>query len=452
MSLDASILLTATLAALACTVPGVWLVLRRQSMLGDALSHTVLPGIVIAFLAITAAAGAGWISPGQAATIERLALLAGAVAAGVGTAWLTEWLSARGVEGNAALGVVFTSLFALGLFLVRFAVDDVHLDTDCVLFGRLVDTALDTQPLFGWDVPRAAVASGLILLVNLLLLALAYKELRIAAFDPGLAATQGYSPRLIHYAHLTVTAITAVGVFEAVGSVLVVALLVVPAATAQLLTTRLNRLIPLALLLAIAAAIGGHWLSQTLPALIFQPLGYPQIEDASTAGMIAVASGLLFVAAWVASPSQGLLAGAWNRAGLALRILAEDMLGALYRQSERFPEQGLSRSTLAGLSRGLPGGPLWTRLLLRRFTARRLITRQEGEYRLTPLGLAAARKLVRGHRLWESYVNRYFDLPPSHLDSSAHRAEHYLDDELRDRLAEELHTPPTDPHGSEIPG
>jgi manganese/zinc/iron transport system permease protein len=450
MSLDAAIMLTATLAALACTVPGVWLVLRRQSMMGDALSHTALPGLVIAFLAATALHRAGWLP--QDSSLDHLLLLGGAAAAGLATAWLTEWLQGRcGVEANTALGVVFTALFALGLFLVRFAVDDVHLDTDCVLFGRVVEVALNTQPLWGWEVPRAAVVNGAILVVNLVLQGVCFKELQIAAFDPEQATAQGISARAVHYAQMAVTAVTAVAVFETAGSILVVALLVVPAATAQLLTDRLKVLVVLALAMAAASAIVGHELSQRLPAAVFGPLGWSQVEDASTSGMIAVTAGIFFLTAWVVSPRRGLLIGAWNRTRLRFRILAEDVMGALYRQQERRPDEVAALSSLNRLVAGVPLGRLWNRLLLRWFTARGLVVAAGGGYRLTPLGLETARKVVRGHRLWETYLGQHFDLPADHLDSSAHRAEHFLDDELRNRLAQELHAPQSDPHGSRIP-
>lgn len=452
MSLHASILLTAALAAMSCTVPGVWLVLRRHSMMGDALSHTALPGIVVAFMAAAAMQSAGWISAERLAAVEHLILFAGAAAAGLATAWLTEWVQQHGrVEANAALGVVFTALFALGLFLVRFAVDDVHLDTDCVLFGRVVDAALDTRPVLGLEVPRAALVNGAILLVNLLLLTLFYKELQIAAFDPGLATVQGVNARAMHYAHMAVTAVTAVAAFETVGSILVVGLLVVPTATAQFLTTRLKPLIGLSLAFAAGAAVLGHWLSQTVPALVFSRLGFPQVQDASTPGMIAVTAGLLFLLAWLASPRQGLLAGWWNRTRLAVRIISEDLLGALYRQAERHPGEPLPLGRLTRLSRRVWGGPVMARWLLRRFTRRGLVLAGAGGYELTPLGTGFARQVVRGHRLWETYVDRHFDLPADHLDSSAHVAEHYLTDELRDSLEFELQAPQADPHGSSIP-
>jgi manganese/zinc/iron transport system permease protein len=452
MTLHVSIALTAALAAMACTVPGVWLVLRRHSMMGDALSHTALPGIVVAFLVSTAVQSAGWVSAERLAAVEHFVLLIGATLAGLLTAWLTEWVQQYGrVEANAALGVVFTGLFALGLFLVRFSADDVHLDTDCVLFGRLVDAADDTQPVFGLEVPRAAIVNGAVLAINLLLLALFFKELRIAAFDPGLATVQGVNARAMHYAHMAVTAVTAVAAFESVGSILVVGLLVVPTATAQLLTDRLKPLIVISLALAAASAVLGHLLSQTLPAAVFLRLGYPQVEDASTPGMIAVTAGLLFVLVWVVSPHQGLLAGAWNRLGLGIRIISEDLLGALYRQTERHPGQPLPWESLLQLSRRVTGGGLIARWKLRQFARRGLVLAGTNGYSLTPHGADVARKLVRGHRLWETYIDRHFEIPADHLDSSAHRAEHFLTDDLRDSLEFELDRPQADPHGSGIP-
>ncbi|MCA9055383.1 MAG: metal ABC transporter permease [Planctomycetaceae bacterium] len=453
MSVHTSITVTAALAAMSCSVPGLWLLLRRHSMMGDALSHTALPGIVAAFLVATALRSAGWISASGLAATEHLLLLVGAAAAGLLTAWLTEWVQRYGrVEGNAALGVVFISLFALGLFLIRFAVDGADLDTDCVLFGRVEVTVLDSRLVFGQFLPYAAIVNGCMLLLNLLLLALFYKELQIATFDPGLSNVQGINARAVHYAHLVVTAVTAVAAFETVGSLLVVGLLVVPAATAQLLTLRLKPMILLTLLIAGGSAVLGHWMSQSLPSAIFSRLGYLQIEDASTSGMIAVTAGMLFFVAWLITPQQGLVAGLWNRTRLAVRIISEDLLGALYRQGERHPDQPLSRDALTHLSRHVPAGAVISRWVLSRFARRGLVAVGDAGYTLTLQGEQLARQLIRGHRLWEVYVDRHFELPPDHLDSSAHVAEHYLTDDLRDSLEFELDRPESDPHGRDIPG
>lgn len=453
-SLHTSIAVTGAVAAMSCTVPGVWLVLRRHSMMGDALSHTALPGIVGAFLLATFLRESGWISVEGYAATEQFLLLVGAVAAGLLTAWLTEWVQHVGrVEGNAALGVVFTAFFALGLFVVRMTMDSVHLDLDCVLFGRLVEAAvLDPVIIAGREIPRAVLTNGALLVINLLLVVLFFKELQLASFDPAQATVQGINARVMHYAHMTMTAVTTVAAFESVGSILVIGLLVVPAATALMLTDRLKSVLAIALVAAAASAFLGHAMSQTLPATIFPRLGFPQVEDASTSGMMAVASGLMFLIAWLVSPRHGLLAWLWNQGRLAMRIVDEDLLGALYRHGEKQPQMPLPVASLHESAARSRWGSLLSRWSLWRFSARGLIVAQGDGYALTPEGRDHAQAVVRGHRLWESYLDRHFQLPADHLHESAHRAEHYLDKELREQIAEELNAPQSDPHGRQIPG
>jgi manganese/zinc/iron transport system permease protein len=180
---DTWIVLTGMVAAMSCALPGVWLVLRRQSLLGDALSHTALPGIVVAFL--LAQWLQTWFPPAWHTWLDQ-GLLAGlAVLVGVGTAILAEALQKLGrVESSAALGVVFTSLFALGLFLVRLLADRTDLDADCVLFGQLELSVLETVHLGPWELPQAALTNGIWLVVNGLIILACFKELRIAAFYP----------------------------------------------------------------------------------------------------------------------------------------------------------------------------------------------------------------------------------------------------------------------------
>jgi manganese/zinc/iron transport system permease protein len=436
---------------MSCALPGVWLVLRRQSMMGDALSHTALPGIVVAFLLTAAAQGAGWIKPETLLTFEHIVLFIGAVLAGVLTAWLTEWVQKIGnVESSAALGVVFSGLFALGLFLIRYVADDVHLDTDCVLFGRIVEVSLLTFNIGGLHFPRAAVINGALLLCNLALMLAFFKELRISAFDPALATVQGINARAMHYSLMAVTALTVVAAFESVGSILVIGLLVAPGATAQLLTDRLRPMILLSLVFAATAAVLGQWLSLSLPRALLPRLGLEGIDSVSTSGMIAVTTGGLFLLAWLISPRYGLLARAYHSTRLAARIVAEDLLGILYRRSERnagpMPIAELKQHELH-----TPLGHWLSRWTVWRFRSRGLIVTTPDGLTLTEAGNAAAREVVRSHRLWEAYLEKHFELPSDHLHAPAHRAEHYLDEELREVLASELNTPQSDPHGREIP-
>ncbi len=275
--IDGWIVAVGVLAAAACAVPGSFLVLRRLSLMGDAISHAVLPGIAAAFLLTGSRAG--------------LPMFLGAAAVGVLTALGTEWLRRHGrMEENASLGVVFTTLFAVGLVLIVRGASRVDLDPGCVLYGAIELTPLDTVTIAGWSVPRAAIVLGTVLLVNIVVVRLLWKELAFSAFDPDGAAGQGLRPGLMHAVLMTMTAVTAVAAFESVGSILVVALLVVPAASARLLTHRLGTLLPMAAACGAAAAILGHLAAIRAPAL----LGLGSVH---TAGSIAVVAGAILVAA-----------------------------------------------------------------------------------------------------------------------------------------------------------
>lgn len=280
--IDTWIVLTGVLLCAACVLPGTFLMLNRQSMLGDGLSHAVLPGLAAAFLVT--------------GSRDVVPMLLGAVAAGVFTAVLTQLVQRFGqVESGAALGVVFCSLFALGLILIRVAADRVDLDPDCVLYGSIETAVIDE-----FRIPRVAVLSGALLLVNALLTVVFYKELRFAAFDPALATALGFNAQAIQLGLTVIASVTTVVAFESVGSILVIAMLVVPPAAASLLTRRLSRLLLLALVFAVASAVLGHVGALTLPRLIGGWFGQPDLST-SSAAMMAVAAGGLFLLAWMIS-------------------------------------------------------------------------------------------------------------------------------------------------------
>ncbi len=278
--LDTWIVITGVLICLACALPGAFLMLNRQSMLGDGISHAVLPGLAIAFLLTNSR--------------DILPMVVGAVIAGVLTAVLTQVVQRFGqVESGAALGVVFCGLFATGLILIRVASDKVDLDADCVLYGSIETAVVDVD-----RVPRVTFISGGLLLVNALLTLLFYKELRLAAFDPALATTLGFNADAIRLGLTLVASVTTVLAFESVGSILVIAMLVVPAAAASLLTHRLHWLLLLALGFAGLSAVLGHIGAITLPQLAGRWLDQPNLGATSSAAMMAVAAGVLFLAAW----------------------------------------------------------------------------------------------------------------------------------------------------------
>lgn len=441
--LDTWIVVTGALAAMSCALPGCFLLLRRQSMMGDALSHTSLLGVVLAFLF------AYWLQHWRLLSqegyeyVQHGFMVVGAMAIGILAAVLNEGVQKLGrVEASAALGVVFTVLFAAGLLLIRLVADRVHLDPDCVLYGA-VETVYG-----GSGVPTAAILSGAVLLANLALTGIFFKELLATTFDPSFATAQGVDARVFHYALMAVTAASVVTAFESVGVILVVAMLVTPAATAHLLTDRLSLLLILSLAVAAASAVLGHAMAITLPAVIFSRLGFPTVQDASTAGMMAVAGGVLFTAAALFGPRYGIISRSLGRVRMSLRIVSEDILGALYRREE------LARATPASrvptpVSAPPPSWRLSAAMWLMRFRGE--LERNVEGWQLTEAGRRRAEMLVRAHRLWESYVAKHFAIPGDHLHQPAARAEHYIGPELRSELARELAAPETDPHGRSIP-
>ncbi|MEM9081334.1 MAG: metal ABC transporter permease [Verrucomicrobiota bacterium] len=278
-SSDTWIAITGALIAAACALPGCFLVLRKMSMMGDAISHAVLPGLAIAFL--------------LTGTRASLPMFLAAAATGVLTAVFTQWIAKFGnVDRGAAMGIVFTTLFAVGLLLIVQAADHVELDPGCVLYGAIEFIPLDTISLGTLAIPRATLVSSGVLLLNLILIIAFFKEFRLSAFDPNLADTLGFNSQFLHYLLMTMVAVTTVAAFEAVGSIIVIAMLIVPPATALLLTRRLVPVLLLATLFAIASAVLGHWSAIAIPAAFNLP-------STNTSGMIATAAGFLFLLIWI---------------------------------------------------------------------------------------------------------------------------------------------------------
>jgi manganese/zinc/iron transport system permease protein len=442
--LNTAIAVTAALAAMSCALPGAWLVLRRQSMLGDALAHSALPGVVAAFMAAYAIRESGLVGDDQFGFLLQVSIVTGAAIAGLLTAWLTAAIQRLGkVDHGAALGVVFTCLFALGMVMVRMTADDVHLDPDCALFGVLEASAGDTLESAPW-LPRSAVANGAVLLVNTLLTIVFFKELRIAAFDPELATTLGIPAARVHDALLVATAAAAATAFSTVGSILVIGLLVIPAATAQLLTTRLSRLIVISVALAALMAIVGHAMAWAVPGPVFSRLGYSQVRDMGTSGAIAVVGGVLFGLTVFIAPRTGVVTRVLDRVRVLTQIAADDLLGNLYRREES--ETTSTPWTPVGVS------SRWQEWLAGWWLKRRgYVTARAGAMVLTDRGRQTARLLVRSHRLWESYLDRNYSLTNEQLHRAADRVEHYIGPEIRDAIASELPDSAHDPHGRDIP-
>ncbi len=417
---DIWVMLVGSLVNVSCGLLGCYLVLRRLSLLGDAISHAILPGLVVAFML----SGSRAIVP----------MFIGAMIVGLLTAFLSQTIHRIAkVPEDASMGVVFTSLFALGVILINNVARDVDLDPGCVLYGLIEYVPFDMQMHFGIEAPRAAWLLAIVMVAVIVFIALLYKELKIVSFDAQLACTLGISATIVHYLLMAMVAATTVAAFESVGSILVVAMLITPGATAHLLTDRLGRMLVIAAVHGILSAVFG-----TALAIYW---------NTSVAGMMSVVAGGQFGLALILAPRYGLVSKWVHRTLLTLRIVREDVLALLYRWHESFGERGLSGVELV---RAIGGG-VTSRLAVIGLRRLKLVRIGAEGLKLTPAGMERARTLVRSHRLWEAYLAKHFNLPLDHLHEPAERVEHFVTPSMRARIAEHVGDADIDPHGKRIP-
>ncbi len=431
-------LLIGVLVAIATALCGVFLVLRKMAMTADAISHSVLFGIVAAFLIM--------LGLGQVPDLSTPFLLLGATAAGIGTVMLTELIErSRLVKGDAALGLVFPFLFGLAVILVTRCIPNVHIDTDSVLVGEIgmawananshcfancepiTITADDSRAEMArrclncaaegisprsphaifeeycgncgtfsaaeaWQrrlistppqlvfVPRALMPLAIVTLLSLLFVVLFYKELKLASFDPDLAAALGFKPGLLSCALLILVSLTAVAAFDAVGAILVVAFFVIPAAAAYLLTDRLWRMFVIAPVLSILAAISGYEVARALDISI-------------SAAMVSVLFAL-FVLIWLLAPRYGLLSALIRRWQQRRTFAEQLLLGHLY--NHQHTAEAESESAQLTLHEHLSWTSRKTARCLVRLRAKGLVTFEAGQVRLTERGQALVRAFREG--------------------------------------------------------
>jgi manganese/zinc/iron transport system permease protein len=366
MSPQAEIMLIASLTAVTCALPGVFLVLRRVSLMSDAISHAILLGIVLAFFLTK--------------NLSSPLLVVGATIVGVLTVVLTEMvINTQKLKKDAAIGLVFPLLFSVGVILLNLFASDVHLDADCVLFGEIAFTPFNRLTVGGVDFgPQALWVIGVAFLLNLLFIALFYKELKIATFDPELAASLGFMPVVINYALMTLVSVTAVASFESVGSILVVALMIAPPSAAYLLTNRLSTMIVLSASLGIGSALGGYMLSHLL--------------DASIAGSMATFSGILFLIILVFAPERGLMAKfivkKFKRWDLASETLAVHLLQAEQAHAEE------AERIVSHMNEHMLWDRNYTSEAIAQCIQDGLIKKQGNKLSLTPYGREKAKNII----------------------------------------------------------
>jgi len=350
--------LIAVVVAVACALPGTFLVLRRLSLVSDAISHSILLGIVLGFFVV--------------GSVNSPLLLVGAALVGLATVVFVQLLQRTGlVKEDAAIGLVFPALFSIGVILISRYADGVHLDIDAVLLGELAFAPFDRIEFWGWDWgPTALVVMSVILAINIGAIAIFWKELKLSTFDPALAVALGFTPALVQYALMGLVSLTAVGAFDAVGSILVVALMIAPPAAAYLLTDSLPRLLLLAAAIGAASALAGYWLAYAL--------------DASIAGAMASMTGVAFLLAWLFAPGRGLLAAARRRARQKLEF-AQTMLAIHLANHEGLPEAE-EESRIDHLDRHLRWPPEFAQRIVRLAHRRGLVEADAGRLTLTQAG------------------------------------------------------------------
>lgn len=366
LQVQLEIQLIAIVTAVACALPGVYLVLRRMTLMSDAISHAILPGIVLAFFLTE--------------SLSSPLLILAAAGTGVLTVVFVELLQrTKLVKEDAAIGLTFPALFSIGVILISRFAGNVHLDMDAVLLGELAYAPLNRLEIASYDLgPVSLYVMGGILMLSLVFIFVFYKELKLATFDAGLAATLGFAPALIHYGLMTLVSVTIVGAFDAVGSILVVALIAGPPATAYLMTDRLSRMLILSAVIGSVNAVSGYWLAH--------------LFDVSIAGAIATMTLLVFGLIFLCVPNRGLIAIARRHARQRWEF-AQTMLVIHLLNHEGLPEAE-EESAIANLHEHLSWDPTFAHQVVRYALNNRCVSQEETQLVLTEQGRSMARQAL----------------------------------------------------------
>jgi ABC-type Mn2+/Zn2+ transport system permease subunit/Mn-dependent DtxR family transcriptional regulator len=400
-------IVASSMVGLMCGVLGCFIVLRNMSLVGDALAHAILPGVVVAYMLVGYSA---------------MAFFTGAVVAGLATAVGITWIQQRvNTKNDAAVGIVFTSMFSLGVILISriSRQDGVHLDLKDFLFGYALGVS-DTDLLL----------TGLVMVYVLVSVVVFYRYLFTSTFQSVVAETMGISVQLLHYFLMLLLSFAVVASLQTVGVILVVAMLITPAATALLLSQRLQRVLVIAGLIGMLSAIFG----MVVAVWLNTPPG----------PAMALVATFFYLMTVVLAPRRGMVAKARYRRQRRQLTEREDILKRIFRQSQggQLPQPSLIREQL-DMSMSV-----WNRQL-KTLRSKGLV---EGEALvLTDSGRLMALRLVRAHRLWETYLNQEVGLSADQIHAEAERLEHLLTDEMLERVDRELGYPTRDPHGSLIP-
>jgi ABC-type Mn2+/Zn2+ transport system permease subunit/Mn-dependent DtxR family transcriptional regulator len=404
-------LLGGSLVAIVCGVVGCYVILRRMAFLGDALAHAMLAGVTAGYLFMQ-------IMFGEEA--HAMAMLIGSLIAGFTTVLLIGIVSRISrIKEDTAIGIMYTGIFAFGALLASYFSDRIHIDLYHFVIGSVLSISDSELWLMGWV---TAVVLALVILF--------YRQLQITSFDPVMAASLGISVLAYNYLLTACTSLVVVAAVPLVGVILVVGLLVTPAATAYLICDRLSRMQLLSAMFGVTSVLGGFYVSNWVGTI-------------STGPTIVFFSTLQFLFVLLVAPRYGFLANWMRRRSAVPQEVLEDVLGCLRKaKGERAP--------LATIQQYVQVPPAQLGRAINWLEGEKLITADDGFYSLTPAGGREARRLLRSHRLWEAYLKQV-GTPEAELHKKAHLLEHLHDEETVDYLDDKLGHPLTDPHGSEIP-
>jgi len=400
-------IITSSMVGITCGALGAFIVLRNMSLIGDALAHAILPGIFIAFLLV------GY---------STIGFFVGSVIAGIATAfgitWIQQYVSTK---NDAAIGIVFTSMFAIGVMgISKISQRGVHLDLQDFLFGDVLGISnIDIWLTFG--VMIFVVAS----------IMLFYKYFFITTFQETIAKTMGINIKLIHYFLMFLLSFAVVSALRSVGVILVVAMLITPAATALLIAVRLkNVLIYSAIIGFLSANIG------LVLAIVF---------DTNPGPAMAVTVTAIYLLVVIFSPRKGLLFRYFRRISTRNNIEQEDILKHAVKKGPQWKLDAEEIATKLGLE------PQKIKSHFSKLARRDLLVTSGSAMTLSEAGIQQANKLVRAHRLWESYLVDKIGMNEDEIHEEAERFEHHLTNSMIDEVDKSLGYPDTDPHGSPIP-
>ena len=404
-------LIAGSLVAVVCGVIGCFIILRRLAFLGDAISHAMLAGVTAGYLFMKMAFGL---------EAHPLGMLLGSLLAGLCTVLLVGFVArVSRIKNDTAIGIIYTGVFALGGVLASLYSHEIKIDLLHFVSGHVL--GVEDEDL--WFM--AFIAS--FVLVSVILL---FRQLQITSFDPVMAASLGVPVVLVDYLLTTCTSLVVVGAVAIVGVILVVGLLVTPAATAYLLCNRLHRMMVLAALFGVTSVVGGVYISTW-------------VGNVATGSAIVLTSTVQFLVVLVVAPRYGLLADWLRRLRLVPQQILEDVLRAV-------EIDGAQHTSLETITRHTHFSFEKVRHAVRELERREWLVSSTTGVRLTEAGQREARRLVRAHRLWETYL-QHVGMPSAELHARAHQLEHVHDEEAVDYLDDMLGHPLLDPHGAEIP-